>query len=51
MPIGIGENIKIRNCVIDKNAKIENNVLITNKDGVQEAARSEKATIRDGTVR
>ncbi|KAK6805824.1 hypothetical protein RDI58_003609 [Solanum bulbocastanum] len=64
VPIGIGENTKIRKCIIDKNAKIGKNVSIINKDGVQEADRpeegfyirsgiiiiSEKATIRDGTV-
>ncbi|XP_021731563.1 glucose-1-phosphate adenylyltransferase large subunit 1-like [Chenopodium quinoa] len=63
-PIGIGRNTKIRNCIIDKNAKIGKNVIITNKDGVVEADRPEqgfyirsgitvvveKATIEDGTV-
>uniref|UniRef100_A0A7N0SZJ1 glucose-1-phosphate adenylyltransferase n=1 Tax=Kalanchoe fedtschenkoi TaxID=63787 RepID=A0A7N0SZJ1_KALFE len=64
VPIGVGSNTKIRNCIIDKNAKIGKNVLIMNKDGVQEADRPEegfyirsgitiimeKATIPDGTV-
>ncbi|KAI4376059.1 hypothetical protein MLD38_013854 [Melastoma candidum] len=64
VPIGIGRNTKIRNCIIDKNAKIGKNVIIANKDGVQEADRPEegfyirsgitiileKATIEDGTV-
>ncbi|BAT90938.1 Glucose-1-phosphate adenylyltransferase large subunit 1 [Vigna angularis] len=64
VPIGIGRNTKIRNCIIDKNAKIGKDVIITNKDGVQEADRPEdgfyirsgitvileKATIEDGTV-
>lgn len=64
VPIGIGRNTKIRNCIIDKNAKIGKDVVITNKDGVIEAdwpekgfyIRSgitvvlEKATIEDGTV-
>ncbi|KAL9269658.1 Glucose-1-phosphate adenylyltransferase large subunit 1-like protein [Drosera capensis] len=64
MPIGVGRNTKIRNCIIDKNAKIGNDVIIMNKDGVQEADRSsegfyirsgitvilEKAKIKDGTV-
>ncbi|GAB4853879.1 Glucose-1-phosphate adenylyltransferase large subunit 1 [Ancistrocladus abbreviatus] len=64
IPIGIGENTKIRNCIIDKNAKIGKDVIIMNKDGVQEADRPEegfyirlgitiileKATIQDGTV-
>ncbi|GAB4837890.1 Glucose-1-phosphate adenylyltransferase large subunit 1 [Ancistrocladus abbreviatus] len=64
IPIGIGENTKIRNCIIDKNAKIGKDVIIMNQDGVQEASRPEdgfyirsgitiileKATIQDGTV-
>ncbi|KAJ8442002.1 hypothetical protein Cgig2_020147 [Carnegiea gigantea] len=64
VPIGIGRNTKIRNAIIDKNAKIGKDVIITNKDGVQEADRpeqgfyirsgiviiGEKATIEDGTV-
>lgn len=64
VPIGVGQNTKIRNCVIDKNAKIGKDVIIMNKDGVQEADRPEegfyirsgitvileKATIEDGTV-
>lgn len=64
VPIGIGRNTKIRNCIIDKNAKIGKDVIIMNKDGVQEADRphegfyirsgitiiAEKATINDGTV-
>ncbi|KAL7002691.1 Glucose-1-phosphate adenylyltransferase large subunit 1 [Sarracenia purpurea var. burkii] len=64
IPIGIGRNTKIRNCIIDKNAKIGKDVVIANKDGVEEAHRPEegfyirsgitiileKATITDGTV-
>ncbi|KMT00416.1 hypothetical protein BVRB_9g217200 [Beta vulgaris subsp. vulgaris] len=64
VPIGIGRNTIIRNCIIDKNAKIGKDVIITNKDGVIEADRPEqgfyirsgitviveKATIEDGTV-
>ncbi|GAV58247.1 NTP_transferase domain-containing protein [Cephalotus follicularis] len=64
VPIGIGRNTKIRKCIIDKNARIGKNVVIMNKDGVQEADRPEdgfyirsgitiimeKATIEDGTV-
>lgn len=64
IPIGVGCNTKIKNCIIDKNAKIGKNVIIMNKDGVQEADRPEegfyirsgitivleKATISDGTV-
>ncbi|KAK7409827.1 hypothetical protein VNO78_00166 [Psophocarpus tetragonolobus] len=64
VPIGIGRNTKIRNCIIDKNVKIGKDVIINNKDRVQEADRPEdgfyirsgitiimeKATIEDGTV-
>lgn len=64
VPIGVGKNTKIKNCIIDKNAKIGKNVVIMNKDGVQEADRpeegfyirsgitiiAEKATIEDGAV-
>ncbi|XP_031131441.1 glucose-1-phosphate adenylyltransferase large subunit 1-like [Ipomoea triloba] len=62
--MGIGQNTKIRNCIIDKNVRVGKNVVITNKDGVEEAARPEEgfyirsgivvimenATISDGTV-
>nr|ACW82825.1 ADP-glucose pyrophosphorylase large subunit L1 isoform [Lens culinaris] len=64
VPIGIGRNTKIKNCIIDKNAKIGKEVVIANKEGVQEADRSEdgfyirsgitiimeNATVDDGTV-
>ncbi|KAG2269684.1 hypothetical protein Bca4012_062702 [Brassica carinata] len=64
VPIGVGENTKIRNCIIDKNAKIGKNVVIANADGVEEGDRPEdgfyirsgitvvlkNATIRDGLV-
>ncbi|XP_050233695.1 glucose-1-phosphate adenylyltransferase large subunit 1 [Mercurialis annua] len=64
VPIGVGSNTKIKNCIIDKNAKIGKDVLIVNKAGVQEADRPEegfyirsgitivmeKATIEDGKV-
>ncbi|KAG6653304.1 glucose-1-phosphate adenylyltransferase large subunit 1-like [Carya illinoinensis] len=64
VPIGVGQNTKIRNCIIDKNAKIGKGVIIMNKDGVQEADRPEdgfyirsgitvileKAKIEDGSV-
>ncbi|CAH8356511.1 unnamed protein product [Eruca vesicaria subsp. sativa] len=64
VPIGIGRDTKIRKCIIDKNAKIGKNVIILNKEDVQEADRPEegfyirsgitvvveKATIKDGTV-
>lgn len=64
VPIGVGQNTKIRNCIIDKNAKIGRNVVIANGDGVEEADRpnegfyirsgitviQKNATIKDGTV-
>ncbi|KAI4316841.1 hypothetical protein L6164_024781 [Bauhinia variegata] len=64
VPIGVGENTKIRKCIIDKNAKIGKDVIIANRDGVQEADRPEdgfyirsgitiilkNATIEDGTI-
>ncbi|XP_073008036.1 glucose-1-phosphate adenylyltransferase large subunit 1-like [Typha latifolia] len=64
VPIGVGQNTKIRNCIIDMNARIGKNVVITNKDGVQEADRPSEGfyirsgitillkntTIKDGTV-
>ncbi|WOL11766.1 glucose-1-phosphate adenylyltransferase large subunit 1-like [Canna indica] len=64
VPIGVGEDTKIRNCIIDKNARIGKNVVIVNKDGVQEADKTSEgffirsgitiilknATIKDGTV-
>lgn len=64
VPIGVGRNSKISKCIIDKNAKIGKDVIIMNKDGVQEADRPEegfyirsgitivleKATIKDGVV-
>ncbi|KAJ3693211.1 hypothetical protein LUZ60_008691 [Juncus effusus] len=37
--IGIGKNAHIKRAIIDKNARIGDNVKIINKEGVQEAAR------------
>ncbi|MED6143880.1 Clathrin assembly protein complex 2 beta large chain [Stylosanthes scabra] len=49
VPIGIGENTKIKDCIIDKNARIGKNVIIANSEGVQEADRSSKGFyIRSG---
>ncbi|XP_020099589.1 glucose-1-phosphate adenylyltransferase large subunit 1-like [Ananas comosus] len=49
VPVGVGENTKIRNCIIDKNARIGKNVVITNSDSVEEADRpSEGFYIRSG---
>ena len=32
VPLGIGANTRLRNCIVDKNARIGNNVVITNTD-------------------
>ncbi len=32
VPLGIGENAKLRNCIIDKNARIGKDVTICNTD-------------------
>ncbi|KAF5465656.1 hypothetical protein F2P56_015639 [Juglans regia] len=40
VPVGIGENTKIKDCIIDKNARIGKNVVIANSEGIQEADRS-----------
>ncbi|KAL0369089.1 UNVERIFIED_CONTAM: Glucose-1-phosphate adenylyltransferase large subunit, chloroplastic/amyloplastic [Sesamum calycinum] len=64
VPIGVGRNTKISNCIIDKNAKIGKDVIIANKDGVEEAERPDEGfyirsgivvllkntTIKDGTI-
>ncbi|CAI5491468.1 unnamed protein product [Closterium sp. Naga37s-1] len=39
VPIGIGKNVVIHKAIIDKNARIGDNVQIINKDKVEEAAR------------
>ncbi|KAI3962890.1 hypothetical protein MKW92_026897, partial [Papaver armeniacum] len=62
VPVGVGQNTKIRNCIIDKNARIGTDVVIANKSGVEEADRPndgfyirsgitvilKNATIKDG---
>ncbi|KAL8490458.1 hypothetical protein ACS0TY_025598 [Phlomoides rotata] len=64
VPIGVGQNTKISNCIIDKNAKIGKDVIIANKDSVEEAERADEgfyirsgitvilknSTIKDGTI-
>lgn len=64
VPVGIGENTKIKECIIDKNARIGKNVVIANSEGIQEADRSmegfyirsgvtvilKNSVIQDGTV-
>ncbi|KAL6008998.1 beta-adaptin [Asimina triloba] len=34
VPMGVGRNTKIRNCIIDKNAKIGKDVIISNTDAI-----------------
>ncbi|KAI5059138.1 hypothetical protein GOP47_0025457 [Adiantum capillus-veneris] len=64
VPVGVGENSKIRNCIIDKNARIGKNVFLANSENVEEGDRSadgfyirsgitvilKNSTIKDGTV-
>ncbi|KAG0561447.1 hypothetical protein M758_9G175200 [Ceratodon purpureus] len=64
IPLGVGANSRISNCIIDKNARIGKNVIIANTDNVQEALRPEEGfyiktgvtvvekngIIKDGTV-
>jgi glucose-1-phosphate adenylyltransferase len=51
LPVGIGSNSTVRRAIIDKNARIGNNVIITNKDRVQEANREDEGfLIRNGIV-
>nr|XP_010924297.1 glucose-1-phosphate adenylyltransferase large subunit 1 [Elaeis guineensis]XP_010924298.1 glucose-1-phosphate adenylyltransferase large subunit 1 [Elaeis guineensis] len=64
VPIGVGQNTKISNCIIDMNVRIGKNVIIANKEGVQEADRPcegfyirsgitiilKNAIIKDGTI-
>ncbi|KDO74746.1 hypothetical protein CISIN_1g013483mg [Citrus sinensis] len=51
VPVGIGENTKIKECIIDKNARIGKNVIIANSEGIQEADRSaEGFYIRSGVT-
>lgn len=51
VPVGIGANSTIRRAIIDKNARIGQNVIITNKDKVEEANREDEGfLIRNGIV-
>jgi glucose-1-phosphate adenylyltransferase len=64
IPVGIGEGTTIRRAIVDKNARIGRNVMIVNKENVEEASREElgfyirggiivvfkNATIPDGIV-
>ncbi|XVE77375.1 hypothetical protein DITRI_Ditri13aG0057300 [Diplodiscus trichospermus] len=64
VPLGVGQNTRITNCIIDTNTKIGKNVVIANKDNVEEADRPSKgfyirsgitvvlknSVIKDGTI-
>lgn len=51
VPIGIGKGTVLRNCIIDKNARVGENVSITNKDNVEEKICEEEGyIIRSGIV-
>ncbi|XP_050236211.1 inactive glucose-1-phosphate adenylyltransferase small subunit 2, chloroplastic isoform X2 [Mercurialis annua] len=45
IPIGIGDDTRIRKAVIDKNARIGRNVMIINKENVQEGNREDNGYI------
>jgi len=51
IPVGIGAGSTIRRAIVDKNARIGRNVVIVNKDRVEEAEREEDGFyIRSGIV-
>jgi len=64
IPLGVGEGSTVKRAILDKNTRIGNNVVIVNKDRVEEADRSDEgfyirngivvvvknATITDGTI-
>ncbi|MBN2413834.1 glucose-1-phosphate adenylyltransferase [candidate division KSB1 bacterium] len=51
IPLGIGKNTYIKRAIIDKNARIGQNVKILNKENVQEAERDKEGFwIKDGIV-
>ncbi|BAQ65239.1 glucose-1-phosphate adenylyltransferase [Geminocystis sp. NIES-3709] len=51
VPVGIGAGSTIRRAIVDKNARIGKNVIITNKDRVEEANREDEGfLIRSGIV-
>jgi len=51
VPLGIGKNSFIKKAIIDKNARIGQNVKILNKENVQEAEKDKEGFwIRDGIV-
>ena len=51
IPLGVGQGTTVKRAILDKNARIGNNVSIINKDRVDEADRSEEGFyIRNGIV-
>ena len=51
VPVGIGENTIIENAIIDKNARVGKNCVITNKDNIEDLADEERGVfIRNGIV-
>ena len=49
VPLGIGRNCRIRNAILDKNARIGDGVSILNEEGLQEAD-GDGYMIRDGVI-
>ncbi|KAL9377374.1 hypothetical protein Peur_028709 [Populus x canadensis] len=50
VPIGIGDETHIKKAIIDKNARIGRNVMIINKDNVQESNREANGYIISGGI-
>ena len=51
VPVGIGAGTTIRNCIVDKNARIGQNCVIVNQEGIEEANREDEGFyIRSGIV-
>jgi len=51
VPVGIGANSTLSNCIIDKDARVGKNCTIINKEGVEESKREEDGYyIRSGIV-
>lgn len=48
-PLGVGRNCRIRNAIIDKNARIGNNVTLS-PDGKPDGAEGDGYFIRDGVI-
>ncbi len=51
IPLGVGRGTTIKKAIIDKNARIGENVTIVNREGIEEADRSDEGFyIRNGVV-